>query len=114
MFNRFYSFLESTNCIYDLQLGLRQKHSTNHALLSMTQQIQDITDEGNLTIGVFVDFQKALDTVKHNMFLTKLEYHGIKGIANTWFSSYLSNRHQYVSIGDTKSDNKQIAHGVPQ
>ena len=42
MFNRLYSFLETNKCIYDLQFGFRQKHSTNHALLSMTQQIKDI------------------------------------------------------------------------
>ena len=40
MFNRMYSFLESNKCIYGLQFGFRQKHSTNHALLSMTQEIQ--------------------------------------------------------------------------
>ena len=35
MFNRLYSFLELYNCIYELQFGFREKHSTNHALLSM-------------------------------------------------------------------------------
>ena len=40
MFNRLYSFLELHNCIYELQFGFRQKHSTNHALLSMTQEIR--------------------------------------------------------------------------
>ena len=114
MFNRLYSFLESHKCIYDLQFGFRQKHSTNHALLSMTQQIKDAIDNGNVAVGVFVDFQKAFDTVNHKILLRKLEHYGIRGIANKWFSSYLSNRQQYVSIGGTNSETKPMLHGVPQ
>ena len=114
MFNRLYSFLESKKCIYDLQFGFRQKHSTNHALLSMTQQIKETIDKGNIAVGVFVDFQKAFDTVNHKILLKKLEHYGIRGVANDWFSSYLSNRQQYVSIGNVKSDVRSIAHGVPQ
>ena len=114
MFNRLYSFLESKKCIYDLQFGFRQKHSTNHALLSMTQQIKDTLDNGNLAIGVFVDFQKAFDTVNHKILLDKLNHYGIRGLANQWFSSYLTNRQQYVSIDNIKSDTKPILHGVPQ
>jgi len=114
MFNQLYSFLEEKNCIYKYQFGFRQKHSTNHALLSMTQQIRDIIDKGNLAIGVFVDFQKAFDTVNHNILLRKLEHYGIRGLANKWFSSYLTNRKQNVKIGNFTSQTKDIKHGVPQ
>ena len=71
-------------------------------------------DKGNIAVGVFVDFQKAFDTVNHKILLQKLEHYGIRGIANNWFSSYLSNRRQYVSIGSTNSDTMPVAHGVPQ
>ena len=114
MFNRLYSFLETNKCIYDLQFGFRKKHSTNHALLNMTQQIRDTIDNGNIAIGVFVDFQKAFDTVNHKILLRKLEHYGIRGIANNWFSSYLSKRRQFVSIGGTNSETLNIEHGVPQ
>ena len=67
MFNRLYTFLESNKCIYDLQFGFRQNYSTNYALLSMTQQIRYTIDKGNIAIGVFIDFQKAFDTVKSTM-----------------------------------------------
>ena len=114
MFNRLYKFLESSNCIYNLQFGFRQKHSTNDALLSMTQQINDTIDKGDIAVGVFVDFQKAFDTVNHTILLKKLEHYGVRGIANDWFASYLQNREQYVSIGKVNSDISHIAHGVPQ
>ena len=88
MFNRLYSFLESNKCIYDLQFGFRQKHSTNQALLSMTQQIKDTIDAGNIAVGVFVDFQKAFDTVNHEILLKKLEHSDFRGAINDWFCSY--------------------------
>ena len=114
MFNRLLKFLEMQNCIYELQFGFRKQHSTNHALLSMTQQIKDAIDDGNMAVGIFVDFQKAFDTVNHEILLKKLEHYGIRGIVNKWFASYLNHRKQYVTIDDTDSKIKTIKHGVPQ
>ena len=79
----------------------------------MVQQIKETIDKGDIGIGVFVDFQKAFDTVNHKILLGKLEHYGIRGVANNWFASYLANRQQYVSIGGTKSEIKPIMHGVP-
>ena len=114
MFKRLYEFLEVNQCIYNLQFGFRQKHSTNHALLSMTQQIRDIMESGNIAIGVFVDFQKAFDTVNHNILIKKLNHYGIRGTANKWFESYLNKRKQCVSIAGQQSEYRYINHGVPQ
>ena len=114
MFNRLYSFLEFHNCIYDLQFGFREMHSTNHALMSMIQQIRDTMDDGNIAVGVFVDFQKAFDTVNHDILLRKLDHYGVRGISNSWFKSYLTDRKQYVSLDGTDSDQEFIKHGVPQ
>ena len=114
MFNRLYSFLETCHCIYDLQFGFRQNHFTNHALLNMIQQIREIIDNGNIAVGIFVDFQKAFDTVNHEILLQKLKHYGIRGIANAWFKSYLEKRKQYVTINGTDSQTNDIDHGVPQ
>ena len=69
MFNRIYNFLETHNCIYELQFGFRSKHSTNHALLSITPKIKEAIDNGSIPIGIFVDFQKGFDTVNHDTLL---------------------------------------------
>ena len=114
MFERLYTFLEMHNCIYELQFGFRQKHSTNHALLSMTQEIRESIDKGSLAIGVFVDFQKAFDTVNHEILLRKMSHYGVRGVTNNWFQSYLTNRKQFVTIDGFNSDLKCIKHGVPQ
>ena len=114
MFQRLYTFLEKNKCIYDLQFGFRQNHSTNHALLSMTQEIKDTIEKGKIAIGVFVDFQKAFDTVNHQILLRKLHHYGIRGSANDWFKSYLTKRRQCVSINGTTSESLYTKHGVPQ
>ena len=57
---------------------------------------------------------KRIDTVDHNIFLSKLNHYGIRGIANDWFNSYLSSRSQFVSINGFNSDHRTIECGVPQ
>jgi len=109
-----YSFLEKNNCIYDLQFGFRQKHSTNHALISIVQQIQEAMLQNKLAVGVFIDLQKAFDTVNHEILLKKLEHYGISGTSKKWFRSYLTNRQQYVSINGIDSNTTTTLHGVPQ
>ena len=54
------------NCIYELQFGFRAKHSTNHALISLTEKIREALDSGKFACGVFIDLQKAFDTVDHS------------------------------------------------
>ena len=39
-------------------------HSTNHALISLTEKIRKVID-GKFARGVLLDFQKAFDTVNH-------------------------------------------------
>ena len=114
LFNRLYNFLEIHNCIYELQFGFRAKHSTDHALLSMAEEIRNAMNNNEIAVGVFVDFQKAFDTVNHNILITKLHHYGIRGIANQLLKSYLTDRQQFVSIHGTESNKSNILHGVPQ
>ena len=69
---------------------------------------------GNFACGIFVDFQKAFDTVDHEILLRKLECYGVRGTANNWFRSYLTNRSQFVSINGFDSTKKVMKYGVPQ
>ena len=112
--SRVYEFLEEYKCIYSLQFGFRKKHSTNHALIQITETIRQALDDKKFACGIFVDLQKAFDTVNHDILIAKLEHYGIRGTANDWFSSYLKNRSQFVSILGYDSTTKPISHGVPQ
>ena len=114
MYNRIHNVFSNNNFICSLQFGFRQKYSTVHALISLTENIRKNLDEGNIGCGIFVDLQKAFDTVEHDILLSKLEHYGIRGLANEWFKSYLSNRKQYVSINGYDSNLADVKFDVPQ
>ena len=58
---------------------------------------------------------KAFDTVDHSILLKKLKLYGITDKNLAWFESYLSNRKQYIQIGEnSKTDLKYVTCGVPQ
>ena len=65
-------------------------------------------------IHLYLDLQKAFDTVNQNILLTKLKRHGIKGISFDWFKSFICDRVQYTSIELKESSTKIVSHGVPQ
>ena len=83
-------------------------------MLDLTENVRKAIDENKFAVGVFVDLQKAFDTVDHEILLKKLNHYGIRGIANKWFNSYLSDRYQFVTTNGKESDVKPIKHGVPQ
>ena len=89
MHNRLTDFPERNNVIYSLQIGYRKNYSTTHALIDLTNLISESLDNGNFVCGIFVDLQKAINTVDHGILLSKLDHYGIQGIANKWFEIYL-------------------------
>ena len=68
-------------------------------------------DDGNICCRVFINLQKAFDTVDHQ--LAKLNCYEIHGVSNDWFKSYLSNCNQYVSINRYESGLDAINCGIP-
>ena len=69
-------------------------------------------DDGNIDSGVFVDLQKAFDTVDHHVLLTKLNHYRICGVSNDWFKSYLTG--VSISINGYDSGLAAINCFVPQ
>ena len=114
VYNRVFNFANKQKLFYKFQYGFRPKHSTAHALTNITEEIRDSLDKNKYSCAVFVDFQKAFDTVNHSILLAKLEHYGIRGTINKWFESYLSNRKHFVSINGFDSDLHDVNHGVPQ
>ena len=70
MYNRLYNFIEK-KLIYSLQFGFRQKHSTSHTLIHLTDKIRNETGKENYARGIFADFQIASDTVDQYVLLKK-------------------------------------------
>ena len=64
--------------------------------------------------GVFIDLKKAFDTVNHEILLAKLETYGIRGVINSWFRLYLTDRKQNTEVNNVVSEAKTTLCGVPQ
>ena len=114
IYKRMFCYLTKNNFIYKRQFGFRENHSTNHALISITETIKADIDKGNVVGGIFLDLQKAFDTVNHTILCSKLSYYGFRGKINDLIQSFLSNRHQYVTINGFDSSQLEIKCGVPQ
>ena len=114
VYNQLDSFLEKYNIMYNYQFGFRKKHSTEQAILELTDKLKSAIDNKQLTCGLFLDFSKAFDTVNHKILLEKLQKYGIRGVPLQWFTSYLTNRQQYVRINTTDSEMLRMTCGVPQ
>ena len=114
VYTRLTTFVQHNDLLADTQYGFRKNLSTELALIDLTNQISKSLDDHQTTIGIFLDLSKAFDTVNHEILLHKLEHYGIRGTPLKWFTSYLSNRYQYVSLNNTSSSFLPIICGVPQ
>ena len=108
------NFLIKNKVLFSYQFGFRNNHSTDHALISLTEMIRNTLDNGNFACGVFIDLQKAFETVSHDILLSKLNHYGIRGVAFNWFKSYLSDRTQYATINNDRSEIQTIKYGIRQ
>ena len=112
--NRLDKFLEINDILSNNQYGFRNNSTTCHALIDLHEQLTKSIDDKLCTIGVFLDLKKAFDTIDHSLLLQKLNRYGIRGIANSWLTSYLKERSQYVFYNNENSDAMNICCGVPQ
>ena len=66
LYERLTNFLENNKIFFQNQFGFRKKHNTTHAIIALTEQIRKCLDKNEFAVGVFIDLQKAFDTVDHN------------------------------------------------
>ena len=111
---RLMDFLEANNILYRHQYGFRKRYSTKLSLINLVNTLLQSIDKGEMTLGIFIDFKKAFDTINHSILSDKLEYYGIRGIVLKWFQNYLSNRLHVLCYKDEVSSSRRITCGVPQ
>ena len=109
------SYLNSHNLYNTCQSAYRPGHSTETALLKVVNDLFLSLNKGNISVLVLLDFSSAFDTIDHTILVHRL--HTDFGFTDTvlqWFSSYLTDRTQYVSLCNHCSDFAPVHSGVPQ
>uniref|UniRef100_A0A669D7L0 Reverse transcriptase domain-containing protein n=1 Tax=Oreochromis niloticus TaxID=8128 RepID=A0A669D7L0_ORENI len=102
--------------IFDkFQSGFRKVHSTETALLRVSNDILLQSDAGKCSVLLMLDLTSAFDTVDHYILLNRLKYWvGVSGTALKWFSSYISERYSTVAVSKYRSSSASLSFGVPQ
>ena len=113
--NQLCDHLNRNGLFEEFQSGFRVHHSTETALVKVTNDLLMASDSGLVSILVLLDLSAAFDTIDHNILLQRLESEiQIKGTALDWFESYLSDRFQFVHINHDSSTYTKVRYGVPQ
>lgn len=112
--SRLLDYLSYYGILSDKQWGFRPGRSTIDASSNLLESILLSINSKKHTGVLFIDLQKAFDSIDHEILINKLNAYGVRENALLWFRSYLSDRVQRVLVNNTSSDYCSITHGVPQ
>lgn len=98
----------------DCQHGFRRARSTTTNHINLVDYVANEMDAGRQVDATYFDFKKAFDLVDNDILLLKLSEFGFTPKLLKFFSSYLSNRRQYVRVAGHESDDYYTRSGVSQ
>ncbi|CAM4529737.1 unnamed protein product [Leuciscus chuanchicus] len=110
----FFTSQSSNNQLDVHQSGFKKGHSTETALLSVTEALQTAKAASRSSVLILLDLSAAFDTVNHQILLSTLSSLGITGTSLHWFESYLTGRSFKVAWRGKVSKAHQLTTGVPQ
>lgn len=70
---RLLDFVNKTNLLNKNQFGFRENIGTNDAIAKLTTLITNSLDNHEKCAGIFIDLQKAFDSVSHEKLISKLK-----------------------------------------
>ena len=94
--------------------GFRKKSFTELAAIELLDRLLDQLNQQKIPINFHLDLSNAFDGLNHNTLIDKLVYYGATGKSKDLLSNYLTERQQYVQIGDYMSSKQLVRTGVPQ
>ena len=113
--SHFFPHISKSLSFSPLQSAYRKFHSTETALLKLTNDIMESIDSGKITILTALDMSAAFDTLDHITLLHRLQHmFGLSGYAISWIRSYLTDRSSFVKTDSSSSPSTIILPGVPQ
>jgi hypothetical protein len=98
-----------------VQSAYRAAHSTETSFLKVLNDLLLAVEKGDAVILALLDQSAAFDTTDHDILLDRLSARfGISGTALFWFTSYISDRRQSVSVSGFSSSPCPLIYGVSQ
>ena len=113
IYTRFQEIFKKHSVIRKSKYGFQKHTVTNHACLDIVTTTLENVNQRKYTGLIFLDFQKAFDTVLHEILLKKLDHYDIRGPAYKLICSFLY-RKQHVSVDSIQSEIESITYGVAQ
>ena len=114
IYKQLYTYMNDNKLFSIEQYGFQTGHSTELAALHLINALIKQMYTGKVPTNIYIDLSKGFDTLDHSILLDKLNYYGIRGVANNLLNSYLSYRYQYVAFNGSISSTKVVDTGVPQ
>nr|VZI48712.1 unnamed protein product [Spirometra erinaceieuropaei] len=106
--------LEQNHLLSDSQHGFRKGRSCVINLLYCLEHWTKVVDRGDMVHAIYIDFNKAFDSVPHHRLLYRLSRTGVQGKLIMWIRSFLLGRSQAVHVSDQQSAEVAVRSGVPQ
>ena len=104
-----YRYFNGNHLFNANQHGFRSQHSTETALLSLTDKVHHAMDSSHISLLVLLDLSKCFDVVDHARLLEKLRLYGV---CTRWFESYLSNHRQQVVLS-SRAVGRRLSRALP-
>ena len=106
--------LELNDLISKKQHGFVTGRSCVTQLLDVLDSWTKTLDNGGSVDAIYMDYQKAFDSVPHRRLISKVKSHGIDGNVLHWITDFLNNRTQKVIINGISSSEKSVTSGILQ
>ena len=111
--SQLFTYLNSNALLSPNQSGFRPGYSTLAAAAHVHDSWLHHINNGRLVGSLFIDLQKAFDSVNHDILLRKLSFYGLSPSVINWFTSYLFGRTQQVAFKSKLSATCSIEAGIP-
>ena len=112
--NAIVDHMEKNSLFNKSQHGFMKTRSCMTQLLETLEEWTDLLDKKFSIDVIYLDFQKAFDTIPHQRLLSKVHAYGIRGQVYEWIRNFLLNRRQRVVLNISKSNWTEVISGVPQ
>ena len=114
VFNQIQDYVINNELITKSQHAYRVGHSTNSAIVHMTDEWFKEIDNKIMVGTVMLHFSAAFYIIDHALLIAKLKCYGFADTTLSWMESYLSGRRQRVFFNGSLSVSKDVLCGVPQ